>query len=1044
MAKRVILVSLTLLGILLCLLIYQQLSRDFAPPAAPYQTDIGEESPTSPAQDMEMIEVDVGQMTVSVGKIEGFHYAARDDHNRIIREFGFKERLSREGDIFTISLPWIRFHSADGRLIEVLAPTGQMPLEIVEGQIKEPPRGSLFGGVKIALREQDPNQPAELLVELDRLEFEREFSRLSSRGTVRISGDQVQLAGTDLNLQYDQVTEQLQELELHRLEYLRLNTASLQKSSTPIQTDTSEQLEKPTPKTQPPDKKADIYQLTLHRHVQICQGPGRITAEKVEILSRLNASKDRSSRKLLKSQQATSSEKHSKDQPSRQSPDEPNQMVELTCSGPLRIEVLKDKTLPEPGARLLINALGSPAHIWREQKIIGRADNIQYINYDSHREIVKLVTDDPCGIWLSPSRQQFLTGREVTFDPCESLARLLGPGDIHYILDDPCSPALIHYQDMVKLKFSDPRATSGTSDFFENQPVAWLDFSGPLSLVHPDGALRAGRGHLEFYTPVKPALDHKQKRPVQQTTAASQLKSIELGGQVFISDPCSFFTTEHLLARFELDPNNVSRLTSIRAQGDVKAKNRDYILQAKDELLARFNLKTQSPDNKDTNKKSQPTRPQKPVSAPSQLLALQQPNYILAQGPSGTVRFVDRTDPNEILEVSGNRIEGHSEKGEITKDGLLQIRGRPAQVRLADRAQLTGSLLSLDLAKRVCSIPEKGNLQALSSNDFAGKKLGEPVPVEIAWQQGAQYSMDSNEVVLNDVTAHLEKATPEMIIHDQVNADRMTMILEKTKQKDQSRRELSRLSAQGPNVQLIRRQTAPETGELLVKMEMLCQDIRFDKYPNLLTAAGEGLIEISDYRTPQEPSASPESEALENILSASLGGSGPSFTLIHFLKRMDFAIDQGKIHFHEGVALHRIPTNEIKPSQLDTLNIPGSFRLHSEEVIVIRASESANEKDKKKKTKQQDNPDQLGIGKLGFLQALGNVWFEVISSKGKRHIGYGQILTFDGPTNTVTLKGSETLPVRFDQTQFLWFKYNLKTGDFSGKPLGSSIINDVF
>ena len=52
MAKRVILVTLTLLGIVLCLLIYQQLSRDFAPPADPYQTYTDEQSPTSPAQDM--------------------------------------------------------------------------------------------------------------------------------------------------------------------------------------------------------------------------------------------------------------------------------------------------------------------------------------------------------------------------------------------------------------------------------------------------------------------------------------------------------------------------------------------------------------------------------------------------------------------------------------------------------------------------------------------------------------------------------------------------------------------------------------------------------------------------------------------------------------------------------------------------------------------------------------------------------------------------------------------------------------------------------
>ncbi|MCK4627514.1 MAG: hypothetical protein KAT56_00850, partial [Sedimentisphaerales bacterium] len=279
----------------------------------------------------------------------------------------------------------------------------------------------------------------------------------------------------------------------------------------------------------------------------------------------------------------------------------------------------------------------------------------------------------------------------------------------------------------------------------------------------------------------------------------------------------------------------------------------------------------------------------------------------------------------------------------------------------------------------------------------------------------------------------------------------MNITLRDEKKENKSEKRLSDLWARGPGVQLIREAYDPCTGGLMMRMEMGAWQLHFDKAANLLTALGEGLIEISDYRPapadgerdkkesldnnvprtsrPHLDDERGKKESLNNILSSSLGELGPAYTMIRFLKRMEYNLDTEKVFFYDGVGLRRLPISDrVLADSSDRTNIPGLMVLDCDELEVARDSSSLVDKD--------------NVGSLGYLRAEGNVIFEVIQSPEERHFFAGQALLFDRQTNTVTAHGSELSPVRFDQTQMLWLKYNLATGDFSGKPVGQSVVPD--
>jgi len=1041
MTKKIILLSVTLLGVILCLLIYHQYSRDYAPPAEQSRPAYEDITITKPDEE-EMIETGPVRMgsepiQVKIGRLERVHYVKRDENGRILQEFGFRERLSRGKKLLEFSEPFFRFHRKDRQLIEITAPLLSMPVEFAGGQ-RLPDRGSLKGGVRIEICRIEQSRPSaseekgrrltDFVVEMEKLDFQREFSQLTSIGQVRITGTQISAAGSDLTLQYDQVRQRLQELELRRLDHLRLKT------TTPTQTKTAEEAEekkeiegtvqkgdKTENESLLPDerktkkKKVEIYKLSLHQDVVVVRGQEELTADLVEILAEVGGSEEKrpdsaglSGPRFTKEDEikpAESAEEKEQEQ-------EKEEEVIITCRGPLRIRPVDDVEPSAEGDKLELVAYGAPVRVRREKEEVLRAEQIRY---NLKHKTVALRSGKGHQVWLSMGQGQYATAdNEVIYDPCTGLT-----------------------------------------------------FNGRLLAATQKGQIEANQGHLTFY-PSHPrdADSHKDPRK-NDPFQTLRIKTVKLGGGVKIADPNTFYSSDKLQAYFDHNDQGDSQLNRILAQGAVRMENPDFLLEAQDNLQITFfdeqSDSSQAGATQDflidkpkesigkTIEKIKNTRSQEAVPSLEQLLVRGRPEYILAKGAGGKVLFRDK---KQKFEVKGDKLEGNANNGDIAKQGFWQIWGRPAEVKLAQQGNLQSKIIQIDLKTRYCTIPGEGGINALIADDLAGNAMVKPRPIEIKWLEGAGYSIDSNEVVAHEVTACLENQESDAIFYDVLSCPEMNITLRDEKKENKSKKRLSDLWAEGPGVRLVRDAYDPCTGGLMMRMEMEARRLHFDKAANLLTALGEGLIEISDYRPAPTKGDRDKKESLNNILSSSLGELGPAYTMIRFLNRMEYDLGTEKVFFYDDVGLRRLPiSDQVAVDSSDQMNIPGLMVLDCDELEVARGSSSLDDEDKSKskdkdkgkdeeKEKSTPSESSFDVGSLGYLRAEGNVVFEVIQSPEERHFFAGQTLLFDRQTNTVIAYGSEVSSVRFDQTQMLWLKYNIETGDFSGEPIGQSVVPD--
>ncbi|MCK4627957.1 MAG: hypothetical protein KAT56_03075, partial [Sedimentisphaerales bacterium] len=784
MTKKIILLSVTLLCVILCLLIYHQYSHDDYAPSAEQTRPTYEDIATTKPDEGEMIEtgpVGMGSepVRVKIGSLESVHYIKRDEDGRILQEFGFKERLSRGGKLLEFSEPFFRFHREDRQTIEITAPLLSMPVEFAGGQ-RLPDRGSLKGGVRIEIYRMEPPRPSvpdekdqrltDFMVEMEKLDFQREFSQLTGIGPVRITGTQISAAGSDLTLQYDQVRQRLQELELRRIDYLRLKTATPTKTAKTAETaekakKAEEAEEKTEAATQKADKtekdsllsderktngkkekKVEIYKLSLHQDVVVVRGQEELTADLVEILAEVGGSGENRSdsegfsglrfdkedkikperpTEDKKKEEAKNKEEINKEKEKAQEKQEEQEVI-ITCRGPLRIRPVDDVVPSAEGNKLELTAYGSPVRVRRENEEVLRAERIRY---DLKHKTVALRSGKGHKVWLSMGRGQYATAdNEVIYDPCTGLT-----------------------------------------------------FNGRLLAATDKGQIEANQGHLTFHPSLPMDADSPKdsRKDDALQTQTLQIKSVKLGGGVKITDPNTFYSSDKLQAYFDRDDQGNSQLDRISAQGSVRMENPDYLLEADDNLQITFFDEQSDSSQAGTNQKSligkpkesmgktiekiRNTRSKEAVPSLEQLLVRGRPKYILAKGAGGRVLFRDK---KQKFEVTGDKLEGNANNGDIAGQGFWQIWGQPAEAKLAKQGSLQGKIIQIDLKTRYCTIPGEGGINALIADDLAGNAMDKPRPIEIKWLEGAGYSIDSNEVVAHEVTACLENRDSDAIFYD--------------------------------------------------------------------------------------------------------------------------------------------------------------------------------------------------------------------------------------------------------------------------------------
>lgn len=279
---RQFVIGLLALGMLLG--IYRLYTRFGSTP--PAVTDVAKALPESMAEGRDAGSPgEIGTIAgVGVRRVRNTQFAHRNEYNQVDRQFGFEDLLHEEGDRWEITNPYMKLFFPAFRC-HVTADRGNVQVETAFGRPMA--NDALFSGnVVIHIMPSEPDNPWECFIHLDDVEFLAERSLFSSSGAVQFLSRSAQLAGTGMELVYDEARTRLELFRIFDLDSLRLRSsefselAGLSVQNPPAAAPLSSDAETPSPApTQTAGDSVvptpDLYQCIFRRNVVI-ETPDRV------------------------------------------------------------------------------------------------------------------------------------------------------------------------------------------------------------------------------------------------------------------------------------------------------------------------------------------------------------------------------------------------------------------------------------------------------------------------------------------------------------------------------------------------------------------------------------------------------------------------------------------------------------------------------------------------------------------------------------------------------------------------------------------------
>ncbi len=1033
MLKRLLLVLITLGCSLTALVLYHWLT----PAIDSEHPSLGKNPSTTlpitdPAIDenqQQFLEV----QDIKIGQIQGLHFQDRDPSGKLTREFGFKERIRSEEDVVLISEPWTKIYLKNSRIIEIRAERGGIPLESSMGSFKYPESGFLEEKVRLIVYRQEAAdtalelRPLELTVELDRIVFERDMSRLVCSGPIHARSEKIELQGKNLSLIYDQLQERLQELELRNLQQLTIAREALEsREKSPREKPSTSSVDT---KENASAKKKIPYRFTLFNQVQIDLGKEQILADLLEIVTDMDAGPMAEDAPKTADKTHPAGEQPAGTGETALSADESQPPVTITCSGSLRIAVAEDITPSEAGDQLQVRMEGKPARILRNSKPVVESD---IMIYDQTLEQFTLNSRENRPILLNLSEESRATAQqEIQLDMQNGIAALIGPGQVEHQTPDMDQPMVIDYQDRMKMKFTPQTGPKDYSqDSLMNIQIEELAFDGTLHIRDENGELSAGQGLLTFFESGRP-IDTASTDP--NDYPMPPIRSIDLASHIRAQSENLNLSAEKLAMNFEPAKDGKPFLKNVQLAGNVYYEDPNYLIEAGDKITLEFAAEADGPAASKTSDK-----PQSQSSLGiDQLWKDNPPVYALAEGTNGKFRL---TAKQENYRIIGDRAEI-----DLLQE-ICTVAGQPAQVlQMNGQNTLGGNLIVADLKKEFCQMPDSGVLNALLPGDLMGSSSSEPVPFHIVWQEGAIFDLKNGNISLRNVQADSQFSQDNQRMENRITCSGMTIqfLVEQSSlpnpdaaaEKEPSLsfvnkdtlKNLDTFTAEGPSVSFISKGFDPLNNQLLFSLQMEARQMTFDKAANTLLAQGKGWIEIIDNRKSKDTPKTEENpqDPLANMFSS----RGPSYTLVNFMDQMHLQPNQKNLQFTGGVYMDHMPLplpENVQLTETGIRQIEGLMRLNCQDLGLAMATADTN---------AQNTPAvSIDMGQLQEITAAGDVFLEYVQKAGSSHIFTCENLNFNRQQNQLQLTGSETLPVRFNQMQFLDFSYDLTAGQYHGTP----------
>ncbi len=957
---------------------------------------------------------------VGIGKAEKFHYVHREK-GRILREFGFERRLGSEEKHLLLSKPWVKFHTSEHRVIHICARQGRIPMESPGGQIQLPQSGFLEGEVRVAVYESpsaetpaDPELTAEmmknaqLLVEMEQVEFEREFSRLQSGAAVTVRSPYFQADGRHLSLQYDQVHETLQELQLAQMDQLRVRSRLLRSSS---QKSGEQNRPKRSAPASDPDKKSALtaYRLVLQDEVVIEQPGEKLTADRMEVVTAFDYRDWMEESKNGPKEAANEKEKMDLSAGIAAQAEETEETV-IRCEGGLAIFQTEAPAELDAG-QIQLNATGNPVRVYRNGEVMVEAVRL---TYNSRSDKIAMTGSDSQMVRVALAPQQWATAKQqVELDQVSGLATLTGPGQIEY-RNETDQNVSIDYQDQLLVK-SEGRPSLDNLD--RTPPVLQrLEFTGHLAARTDGQHIQADKGILTFFPP--PAT--KEDSPKTGDSPVSSIRSIDLQGRVSAAGPDRCFSADSLSATFTRSPKGGSVLEHFLAQQNVEVDDPEYRIEASESLDLKFDS-TQDAAGETTSKSGE-TR----GLGLEQLVTSVPLRYARATGPGGTVSL---TDKNNGYEIQGDRVEGDASGNQWT------IVGSPAVIRMARQGAIEGSQITINQKTGLCEVAGKGAADFLSEADLTGQKREHPIPVRIAWNDGAVYEINGRRIHFRDVTVEVEQKNAEAVEKSRLYCPELIAVLSsrETEKPAQAQNpfggsDLASLEAAGPLVELTHEQYDAGGQTLQSLLNMQSAHMLFDNTRRILYAEGEGWIEFKQFAD--------ESTAARGSLPQSLGSfmnpQGASYSLLRFGRQMTLNQKDNTLFFDGPVALDHLPAAPaVARDATGTAMAEGLRRLDCQQLLIAadgllgpkRQTDSSETTDIQEllslaSLSGQQPAEPLTMPAASISSARGGVIFEAVQNQ-KRYMVSGRTWVYDSARQHAVIQGDGSLPVTMTASESL-------------------------
>jgi lipopolysaccharide export system protein LptA len=407
-------------------------------------------------------------------------------------------------------------------------------------------------------------------------------------------------------------------------------------------------------------------------------------------------------------------------------------------------------------------------------------------------------------------------------------------------------------------------------------------------------------------------------------------------------------------------------------------------------------------------------------------------------------------DPAQKLDVQAEDLHCSMPDGKTIERATLMAKpNEKARAEFGDYV-INGHRVLIDMPRQYAEVPGDGWLRFLSHQALDGRRVDEPVPIEVKWSKQMRLegrrntgefegdvsaSSQASEMKCDRLLIDFVDLPPEEAekARKVISPDRWQILDKLLGRKPKPKSSADPLSQRfdkkpigivgtGDVVVLSSIYDKQDAKRLLSRMRIAGPKLTVDLRNEQLDVIGQGSLLIEDYRLPtqRDGAARAEPSAPKDPLMANLSGRGPSQTaftwtnsMTYYLGRNLAVLDRQVSMIHLGGGSLAMGDDLAKAMNLDV----SKLRMRGREATLTCDNLTVEFLRNDRKGKQAAMFEQVGAAELKRLIATGNIYLE---DTGKSLVG--EELTYYRDKNEITVRGSPGNDARL-------FEQDEKTGE---------------